>query len=88
MRGFSLLAQLPLYLLMMTILAERSDDHVFVEETRAHRRKNTFALAAYFAALLAAAFSPLAAIAILVAVALSYLTPTLMARPRRPRRRQ
>ena len=76
------------YLLMMTILAERSDDRVFVEEAQAHRRKNAWALAAYFAAVPAAAFSPLSAIAILVAVALSYLTPTLMAGPRRRRRRE
>jgi uncharacterized membrane protein len=86
--GLQLACGAAFYLLMMAILAERSDDRVFIEEARTHRRKNTFALAAYFAAVLAAAFSPLAAIAILVAVALSYLTPTLMARPRRPRRRQ
>ena len=81
--GLQLACGAAFFLVMATIVAERSDDAVFIEETRAHQRKNILAVAAYAASVLVAAFSPLAAIAILVAVALSYLTPTLMAHQRR-----
>ena len=60
--------------------------HVRVSAYRAlgmpatHTLENVFALASYCAAVFVAAFSPPASIAILVATALSYLTPTLPAR--------
>jgi uncharacterized membrane protein len=75
------------FLVMMTIVAERTEDPVFMTRTSGQRRKNLYALAAYFAAVVVAPLSPLATIAILVAVALSYLTPTLLADRRRRRRR-
>ena len=73
-------------LVMMAVVRERPEDTIFLEEARAHRRKNLLAIAAYSAAVLVAALSPLASIAILVAVALAYLTPGLMIHPRRRRR--
>ena len=85
--GLQLACGAAFFLLMTTIVIERSDDFAFVAETRAHRRKNIFAIAAYSLATLVAAFSPFAAIAILAAIALSYVTPALLAHPRRRRRR-
>jgi uncharacterized membrane protein len=86
--GLQLACGAAFFLVMTTIVAERADDPAFIEETRAQRRKNIFAVAAYCAAVLVAAFSPFATIAILIAVALSYLTPTFMAHQGRRRRRQ
>ena len=74
------------FLLMTTIVRERRKDTAFFDETRAYRRKNLVAVVAYSASVLIAALSPLASIAILVAVALTYVTPGLMARRGRRRR--
>ena len=84
--GLHLACGAAFFLLMMTIVRERLEETDFVEKTRAHRRKNLLAVAAYFAAMLVAALSPLASIAILVAVALTYVTPSLMVHPGRRRR--
>ena len=86
--GLQLACGAAFFLVMTTIVVERVDDPIFLEEARAHRRKNVFAVAAYSVAVPVAAFSPGATIAILVAVALSYLTPTLLAHRTRRRRRK
>jgi uncharacterized membrane protein len=74
------------FLLMTTIVRERPEDAGFAEKTRAYRRKNLVAVAAYAAAVMVAALSPLAAIVILVAVALTYVKPSLSVRRSRRRR--
>ena len=64
-------------LILTVIMGQRRDDADFMTHARARARKNYVSIAAYFASILVAAYSPVAALTIFGAVAIAYVVPGL-----------
>ncbi len=60
-----------------TIRAQRKDEPDFLRAAQAHGRKDIAAQATYVAAIIVAAFSPVAAVLMFIAVAAAYVVPDL-----------
>jgi hypothetical protein len=66
------------FLILSTIAAQGRDEDEFMAAFRPLRRKNVATLGAYALATVVAAFSPIAALALLGLLALAYVAPGLL----------
>lgn len=78
--GLQFLCGLGFALTFTTIVAQRRDDAGFMIAAKPRGRKNLMSLAAYALSVVVAAFSPMGAMAIFVAVAFAYVVPGLFAK--------